>query len=116
VFAVFNTTGGFSLTGMKVAAEDTVNVAFILTADAKCPTNSDATLAPQVRVLRRNCDGSVRRGAASPTNLDEAQAVCEGSGVFKASVTAPFMRMDPCIGINIMLADGTSRLAISRYI
>jgi hypothetical protein len=113
---VFNTTGGFSLTGMTVTAEAAVNVAFTLTKDAACPSNTDAALQPVVRVVRRNCDGSVCRAAASPTNLDEARAVCAGDGVFKAAVTAPFIKSDPCIGITILLADGTSWLAILKYV
>jgi hypothetical protein len=113
--AGFQPTGNFSLTGMMVTAEDTVNVTFRLTRNTTCPTNTSPALQPTVRVLRRNCDGSVRRGAASPTNLDVTRAVCEGNGVFKASVTAPFIRGDLCFGIAVLLADGTSRLAILKY-
>jgi hypothetical protein len=105
---------------MTVAAEDTVDVTFRLTRDAKCPTNNDAALQPIVRVVRRNCDGSlprgVRRGASSASNLDVKQAACTGDGVFKASVTAPFIRSDPCIGISVTMADGTARLAVLKYV
>jgi hypothetical protein len=114
--AVFEPIGSFSLTGMKVAAEDTVDVAFRLTKDATCATNTSPALQPKINVLRRNCDGSVRRGA-SPNSLDFTTAQCTGAapGVYKASVNAPFLKGDACFAIHIVLADGISKMAILRF-
>jgi hypothetical protein len=100
---------------MMAAAEDTVSVTFCLTKDAKCPTNTEAALQPQVSILRRNCDGSIRRDAAPTRNLYVTRTVCAGDGIFKATVTAPYVKMDACLGIAIKLADSTSRLAIVKY-
>jgi hypothetical protein len=99
---------------MTAAAEDTVSITFRLTNNAKCPGNTNPTLQPQVSVLRRNCDGSVRRGAA-PKAIAEAVAQCSGDGVFRAAVIAPYIRGDQCFGIYIQLADGTAKWAIVRY-
>jgi hypothetical protein len=100
---------------MRVSAEDRFNIAFRLTTDAKCPTNTAAALQPKVKVLRRNCDSRVRRGAAAVKAIESSTAVCSGAGVYKASVNAPFIRMDACFGIHIALADGVSKMAIVKY-
>jgi hypothetical protein len=71
--AVFQPTGNFSLSGMRAAAEDSVAVTFRVSKDSKCPSNSNAALLPRLSVLRRNCDGSIRRGAAAKA-LEEATA------------------------------------------
>jgi hypothetical protein len=112
---VFQPTGSFNLAGMKAAAEDTVDVTFQITQDAKCPASPDASLQPRVSVVRRNCDGSVRP-AAAPRALQATTAACSGSGVYKAAVTAPFIKSDKCFGIYIWLADGTSKMAIVQYV
>jgi hypothetical protein len=112
--AVFKPTGGFNLAGMKAAAEDTVVVNCMITQDAKCPASNNPALQPRVSVVRRNCDGSVRRCAA-PKALQVTTAVCSSGGVFKAEVTAPFINVDKCFGIVIQLADGTDRMSIVQY-
>jgi hypothetical protein len=112
--AVFQPTGSFNLVGVKATAESDVDITFRLTTNAKCPGNSNAALQPQLSLLRRNCDGSIRRGAA-PRALDSTTAVCTGDGVFKAKLTAPFIRGDACFAIHIRLADGTQRMAIVAY-
>jgi hypothetical protein len=99
---------------MKASAEDSVAVTFGLSKDAKCPSNSNTALLPRLSVLRRDCDGSMRRGAAAKA-LEEATARCTGEGVYMAAVTAPFIRFDRCFDIYIQLADGTSRMAIVQY-
>jgi hypothetical protein len=112
---VFQPTDGFSLAGMKAAAEDTMNVTFRITKDATCPASTSTGLQPRVSVVRRNCDGSIRRGAA-PKALQTTVAVCSGTGIFKAEVIAPFIHVDKCFGIYIQLADGTSRMAIVQFV
>jgi hypothetical protein len=108
-------SSNFSLSGMSVAAEGSIDVTFTLTKDAACPTNTNAALQPVVNILRRNCDGSVRRGAAAVKSIESKVVQCSGAGVFKAPVTAPFMRGDACFGIRIVLADGVSKMAIVKY-
>jgi hypothetical protein len=113
--AVFSPTGNFSLIGMAVTAEDTIDVTFRLTKGPACPGSTTPALAPTVSLTRRNCDGSVRRGAAA-TTLEPASASCSGDGVFKASVIAPYLKGDACFGIVIRMADGVARMAIVRYL
>jgi hypothetical protein len=100
---------------MSAAAEDSVAVTFRLSKDAKCPGSTNPALQPRVSVLRRNCDGSVRRGAAAKA-LQDATAPCSGDGVFAAAVTAPYIRGDKCFAIYIRLADGQSKMAIVQYV
>jgi hypothetical protein len=113
-FAVFQPTGNFSLTGMTAAAEETLDITFRLSSDAKCPGSSNAAVQPRLSVLRLNCDGSVRRGVA-PKALWETLAQCSGDAVFKAAVNAPFIRGDACSGVHIQLVDGVSKMAIVQY-
>jgi hypothetical protein len=112
---VFQPTDNFSLTGMKAAAADTVNVTFRITQAGNCPANTNTALQPTVSVVRRNCDGSIRR-SADPKALQVTTAVCSGPGVFTAELTAPFIKGDKCFGIYIKLADGTKRMAIVQYV
>jgi hypothetical protein len=112
--AVFEPSGNFSLTGMSVAAEDGIDVTFSLTKNGSCPSNTNPALQPKVDILRRNCDGSVRRGVPA-RSLESQTAQCTSGGVFMASVTAPFIRGDACFGIHILLADGISKMAIVRF-
>jgi hypothetical protein len=100
---------------MRAAAKDAVRVTFRLTKEATCPSNTAAALQPKLSVLCRNCDGSVRRGAAAVKAIESSTAVCSGAGVYKASVNAPLMRMDACFGVHIALADGVSKMAIVKY-
>jgi hypothetical protein len=103
--AVFQPTGNFSFTGMKAAAEDTLDITFRLTTTLKCPSTTNPELQPRLSILRRNCDGTVRRGIA-PTTVDQTTAVCAGDGVYKAVFNVPFIRSDACFGVHIKLADG----------